>query len=217
MSGFDWNGNGSWNDFGDQTVISQQLTPQMLANGITLNRTVPPGAVPGDTYARFRLSTASSLAPTGEADAGEVEDYRVAIVANPWQNPVNRFDVSGEGVVSPLDVLLILNYINDPRNDLTQRLPAVKPSEQPFLDVNGSGFVEQNGQDALAVINFLNAQARSFGAEGEGSATALLRSVSAANHLDDILADDEGWLDILSDVDQARHGMDARDAIFARI
>jgi hypothetical protein len=184
-----------------------------------LNRTVPPGAVPGDTYARFRLSTAGSLAPTGETDAGEVEDYQVAIVANPWQNPVNRFDVSGEGVVSPLDVLLVINWINDPENDLTQRLPAVKPADQPFVDVNGSGFVEQNGLDALAVVNYLNAQARSFGAEGEGSATEMtLRPRSAAtNHLDDILADDEGWLDILSDVDQARQGMDVRDAIFATI
>ena len=214
----DWNGNGSWNDFGDQMVISQALTPQTLTDGIILNRTVPPGAVPGDTYARFRLSTAGSLAPTGETDAGEVEDHMVAIVANPWQNPVNRFDVSGEGYVSPLDVLLVINWINDQDPTVPpQRLPAVKPADQPFVDVNGSGFVEP--LDALAVVNHLNAQARSFGAEGEGSATELtLRPRSAAtNHLDDILADDEGWLEILSDVDQTRQGMDARDAIFASI
>ncbi len=41
--------------------------------------TVPDTARIGYTYARFRLSSAGNLQPTGLADDGEVEDYRVLI------------------------------------------------------------------------------------------------------------------------------------------
>ncbi|MBW2283794.1 MAG: hypothetical protein JRF65_04235, partial [Deltaproteobacteria bacterium] len=44
---------------------------------------IPADAVPGTTYARFRLSSAGSLAPTGSAADGEVEDYEVTIEDNP--------------------------------------------------------------------------------------------------------------------------------------
>ena len=209
----DWNSSGSWGA-GDHILQSVELTADNLANGITLDRVVPPGAVQGETFARFRLSTQTSLTSGGEADAGEVEDYKVTITGNPWQNPVNRFDVSGDSVVSPVDVLLVINYLNDQSNDLSQRLPAVRPPEQPYLDVDGNGFVTPS--DALGVINHLNAQHRTGGGEGEASRETLVRSrTSTANHLDDVLAGDEGWLDILGDIDQARQDMNERDAIFA--
>jgi hypothetical protein len=44
---------------------------------------VPANAVAGDTYARFRLSTAGGLAPTGSAADGEVEDYALEIFVPP--------------------------------------------------------------------------------------------------------------------------------------
>ena len=209
----DWNGNGRWGT-GDHVLQSVELTAENLANGITLNRVVPPGAVSGETFARFRLSTQTSLTPTGEAAAGEVEDHLVTITGNPWQNPVNRFDVSGDNVISPVDVLLVINYLNDPSNDPSQRLPAVRPLDQPFLDVDGSGFVTPS--DALAVINHLNSLQQTSGGEGEAPRESRLRSSSSdRNHLDDVLAADEGWWDILGDVDQARNGMNERDAVFA--
>ena len=40
---------------------------------------VPSWAADGTTYARFRLSTAGGLLPTGLADDGEVEDYQLTI------------------------------------------------------------------------------------------------------------------------------------------
>ena len=43
--------------------------------------TVPADATLGTTFARFRLSTAGGLSPTGRADNGEVEDYQVEIVS----------------------------------------------------------------------------------------------------------------------------------------
>ena len=39
------------------------------------------GAAAGDTYARFRLSSTGALTPTGPANDGEVEDYKVLVQA----------------------------------------------------------------------------------------------------------------------------------------
>jgi hypothetical protein len=44
---------------------------------------VPASAIPGLTYARFRLSNAGNLPPMGFAPDGEVEDYRVEIEEQP--------------------------------------------------------------------------------------------------------------------------------------
>ena len=68
----DWNGNGVF-DAGERIVDSLVLT----GAADTLTFTVPPDAVEGDTYARFRVSSAGGLSPTGLAADGEVEDYLV--------------------------------------------------------------------------------------------------------------------------------------------
>src|SRR5262249_21279515 len=53
----DYNGNGDWNDFDEQIFGSQPLLPG--TNLFTLM--VPPGAIPGLRYARFRLSSVGNL------------------------------------------------------------------------------------------------------------------------------------------------------------
>ena len=45
----------------------------------TLNVVVPCGTSAGSSYARFRISSAGSLGPTGSAADGEVEDYAVTV------------------------------------------------------------------------------------------------------------------------------------------
>ena len=75
----DFDGSGTWD------AAEQILTSADVVGGLqTLNFTVPNNAVSGDTFARVRLSTLGGLQPTGYADNGEVEDYRVSIeVVNP--------------------------------------------------------------------------------------------------------------------------------------
>jgi hypothetical protein len=68
-----------------------------------------------------------------------------------WQNPVNRYDVNNDGAVSPIDVLLVINYINSTSDPV---LPDVRPIGAPFLDVNGDG--NATPEDVLLVINRLN-------------------------------------------------------------
>ncbi len=209
----DFNRDGDWRDPGEQ-ILSNVVLPKTAldANGqITFrNLPVPTWAVPGDTYVRFRLSTESGMTPTGEAQGGEVEDYRVTIQRNPWQNPVNRFDVNNDGGVSPVDALLLINYVNANPGASNTPLPAVKPSGDPFYDVNGDGFATP--ADVLAVINELN-RLNNFGvAEGE---FASARPAVSDSHLGDVLRGDESWLEMLEDVDRSLSARSAVDHAFA--
>jgi VCBS repeat-containing protein len=84
----------------------------------------------------------------------------------PWRNPSNPLDVSGDGSVSPNDVLLIINFINDQGSG---PVPVPTPDPPPFRDVNGDNFV--SAADALAIINFLNSGAGQPEGEGEGASS----------------------------------------------
>jgi len=71
----DLNGDGDWDDEGEQIFESLPL----VAGWNVLSFNVPGWAAAGESYARFRLSTAGRLKPTGPAEDGEVEDYKVTI------------------------------------------------------------------------------------------------------------------------------------------
>ena len=114
------------------------------------------------------MSSQEVLGPTGAAPDGEVEDYYVNINRNPYTNPSNRLDVNGDGGVSPLDVLQLVNYINVNGSGALPFPVATTPP--PYLDVDGDGFV--GPLDVITVINYINSQTSGGGAgEGEGFAT----------------------------------------------
>ena len=73
----------AWIDFNGDGVFSSD---EQIADSVdvvegdnTITFDVPESAIAGMSYARFRLSTAGDLDPTGAADDGEVEDYQVTI------------------------------------------------------------------------------------------------------------------------------------------
>jgi hypothetical protein len=71
-----------------------------------------------------------------------------------WQNPVSPLDVDASGVVVPLDVLQVINYLNT-HNAGPLPIPPVSPFvPPPFLDVNGDDWVTP--LDVLVIINYLN-------------------------------------------------------------
>ena len=99
------------------------------------------------------------------------KDYRFNIVDNPWQNPVDPEDVNNNGVIQPLDALLIINELNDPQfsdpsNGALPVPPPISLVDGPYLDVNGDGFASPI--DALLVINQLNSSASSALSAGTG-------------------------------------------------
>ena len=84
----DFNDDGDWNDAGEQIARDHVVA----AGSNTLNVVIPASAtVTAQTFARFRLSTNSGLAPDGRAPDGEVEDYALAVVVG---NPAVNLSVS---------------------------------------------------------------------------------------------------------------------------
>ncbi len=84
-----------------------------------------------------------------------------------YQNPDLREDVNRSGTVTPLDVLIGINYFNAHGNELPSD-PV--PPDQPlyYYDVNGNNVLEP--LDLLIIINYLNrpSAGSSDGAEAEG-------------------------------------------------
>ena len=76
----DFNADGDWSDAGEQIINNMSVTTGVY----NLGSIVPPNAITGPTYARFRICT-WSLPPNifnGYLPNGEVEDYAVNLVAN---------------------------------------------------------------------------------------------------------------------------------------
>jgi hypothetical protein len=82
----DFNGDRDWFDAGEQVFGFQDLQP----GDNVLSFDVPPDAVLGETFARFRFSTAGVFSgPIGPALDGEVEDYRVIVRGVPGDMNLN--------------------------------------------------------------------------------------------------------------------------------
>ena len=72
----DFDGNGVWSGT-EQIFLNQPIAGGGVINSLNFN--VPNFAVPGPTFARFRIDSGGGLGPSGMAFDGEVEDYQVFI------------------------------------------------------------------------------------------------------------------------------------------
>ncbi len=77
----DWRGDTSWGGGVDDTLDQIALARPLQAGVNTMSVFVPPFALAGVTYARFRVSTTGGLGTGGLADDGEVEDYPLLVTA----------------------------------------------------------------------------------------------------------------------------------------
>ena len=85
----------------------------------------------------------------------------------------NPRDVNADGLISPVDALIVINDLNS--NGARELVGAA--TEPPYLDVNMDGLVSPS--DILIVINHLNQVAEAENAEGEADAP-VLAAVQAA-------------------------------------
>ena len=106
---------------------------------------------PTDPNERVQTVTHAAGATTTDVDFGS----RVTATLT-WTNPENHLDVSGDGLVIPQDVLILVNAINDGLTGELADIPGVDEAP-PYYDVNGDGFLTAG--DAIWVINYLNSQA----------------------------------------------------------
>jgi len=74
----DLDADGTFNGAGEQIATALAL----VTGANQLSFSVPETAQEGDSYARFRISSAGGLSPIGQATDGEVEDYRVTLGVN---------------------------------------------------------------------------------------------------------------------------------------
>ena len=96
-----------------------------------------------------------------------------------WHNEANPLDVSGDGVVEPLDALIIINYINAHPGEVA--LPAPGSTPHWYYDVTNDEVC--TALDALIVINYLNAQSQPL-AEGEAPPTGIRATPSNGGRSD---------------------------------
>jgi hypothetical protein len=89
--------------------------------------------------------------------------FSVIVNAQPgdFQNPSNAYDVDNDGLVSPLDVLNVVNFLNA---NMASTSVSILNSAPPFFDVDGDDFVTP--LDALQVTDYLNEDGSFNGAAG---------------------------------------------------
>jgi len=155
---------GPWLWFEDWTE-PKLLADILQAEGIELPTML-------ESIAKARVDPATGTVHMVVKDYDPDSGYYVAItgmfppviVEGPeWQNPVNRWDVDGDGNVAPLDVLTLINDIN---THGSRSLPT-RPSGPvpPFFDVDGDGSLTPS--DVLTVINYINSRVAGSAGEGE--------------------------------------------------
>ena len=121
----DFNGDGDWDDPGEDVIESPMLSPG--SHEFTVN--VPTDAASGVTFARFRVSSAGGLAPEGSADDGEVEDYSVTVF--------DFFDVINTSPDGPGSLRQAILEANQATNDSVIRF-AIPQNDSGFLDVDNA-------------------------------------------------------------------------------
>lgn len=98
-----------------------------------------------------------------------------------FSNPFNSLDVNGDGVVSAMDVLMIVNELNGqgPRAlSATQIASLGQLLPQGYLDANVDAFLSP--VDALMVINYLNSQIGAGEAAGEAGSAVVVSAASSS-------------------------------------
>ncbi len=83
----------------------------------------------------------------------EVLEIRTLMSADPWQSPTNRFDVNGDGNVTPIDALAIVSALNKGITTLSTPTATMNPQTLGYLDVAGTGTLTP--LDAVLEVNAL--------------------------------------------------------------
>jgi hypothetical protein len=117
----------AWLDLDNNGVFdnSDRLTPSagfaVTAGTNRLFFVLPAGTAFGERSMRFRISSSGGLAPTGRANDGEVEDYKVNIqpLSTPVQPTINRpIDISPDNGILPQtsDTTPLVGWTAHPQN-----------------------------------------------------------------------------------------------------
>ena len=158
----------------DLTILSAE-TPEnrgsvvVVDAGTRIVYTPPTGFVGIDSF-EYTAINGEGVTGTGIVTIEVVES---------WQNQHNRFDVNSDGLVSPADVLAVINELN--RNGA--RLLPTRYLGPHFFDVNGDGYISP--QDVLVLINWINSHQSVVTPSSEGEGPAIRPSEFALERTSD--------------------------------
>ncbi len=82
-----------------------------------------------------------------DVDTTPLYESNIILGKSLWQNPINRFDVNGDGVVDQSDYVALDQYI---RMYGAGKLPKARPENELYVDVNGDGYVTTKDLTQLA-------------------------------------------------------------------
>jgi len=158
----DFNQDGDWDDSGEQII-----TNEVVAEGINvLGFDVPAGTTPGNTGARFRLSSAGRLTPTGVALDGEVEDTIVTILDGNTASGV-AIEIN-PGIPGTLEVVA-------DGSEIVVRSGAIELFRGPGSALGSFDFIGTSGDDTLNLANLDAVFGGSVGGNaGDGNDTLRL-------------------------------------------
>jgi len=148
----DWDRDGLWEELAGERVLNVVFPAGTRTTELAIN--VPPDAVPGPTYARFRLSPDEVLPYFGVGNVGEVEDYRVIIDERPW----DFGDAPDDGVDPVYPTLSVhdgARHLIDPDIYLGERIDA-ETDGQPHSDALGDDLADQDDDDGVVFDTELN-------------------------------------------------------------
>jgi hypothetical protein len=191
----DFNGDGTWGGPGEQIANNRAVVAD--DNAVTFD--VPGSALPGNVFARFRLSTAGNLSPSGAAADGEVEDYRI-IIAPPGAASGNfstekvvttlpdqayatdAVDVDGDGDMDILSAGLGTATIRWHENNGSEVFTArdVGTGDANTRQILGAD-VDGDGDMDVVAASSANPGGRILWFENNGSETFTLRTLATQN------------------------------------
>lgn len=105
-------------------------------------------------YIGSRTSGATS-STAGEPGGAYAYAFRVESLTIPWQCPVFPLDVNHDGLITPLDALIVINYLNEHGPGTLPVPVTAELAPPPYLDCTGDR--EVTPEDALLIINDMNA------------------------------------------------------------
>ncbi len=153
------------NDVGN---IENSLAVNLSSDSVALSSlpqtiTIPANAASAVVTLQLAATTAGKITLSAEATDFTSASTELAVLddsSNPWRNPVDPLDTNNDGSVSPIDALIIINFLNEfgPQSLGT---PNGANQPPPFLDPSDDGSISPI--DALQIINHLNAPTASEG------------------------------------------------------
>ncbi|MEZ6150054.1 MAG: dockerin type I domain-containing protein [Pirellulaceae bacterium] len=190
--------------FGPQSVtttgpLGTYSFPALPSGNYTVRATALGDNQPLDPHPAIRSEAVFAGAATLNVDFG------FASATHLWHNERDPVDVNDDGLITPIDALLIINELNrgGARSLLGSNLPF-----PPYIDTNADGLLTAN--DVLQVINYINAHsAAGRGGEGEPSQTPVAFAADPPMAapidtfpIDGLLAqlddDQDGWDELLT-------------------